>query len=72
MTAEIIDGKAVAAQVRAEVAADVKALAARGVTPGLAVVLVRLAAVDHGAIECWHVRFPGGMLPPFASRGRRV
>ena len=38
--AEIIDGKAVAARVRAEVAADVQALQARGVTPGLAVVLV--------------------------------
>jgi methylenetetrahydrofolate dehydrogenase (NADP+)/methenyltetrahydrofolate cyclohydrolase len=38
--AEIIDGKAVAAQVRAEVAADVAELKSRGVTPGLAVVLV--------------------------------
>src|SRR5437764_1242999 len=38
--AEIIDGKAVAAQVRAEVAADVAELKRRGVTPGLAVVLV--------------------------------
>jgi methylenetetrahydrofolate dehydrogenase (NADP+) / methenyltetrahydrofolate cyclohydrolase len=40
MTAEIIDGKAVAARVRAEVAAEVRELAGRGVTPGLAVVLV--------------------------------
>jgi methylenetetrahydrofolate dehydrogenase (NADP+) / methenyltetrahydrofolate cyclohydrolase len=38
--AEIIDGKAVAARVRAEVAADVKSLQQKGVTPGLAVVLV--------------------------------
>lgn len=35
-----IDGKAVAAQVRAQVARDVAALKARGVQPGMAVVLV--------------------------------
>jgi methylenetetrahydrofolate dehydrogenase (NADP+)/methenyltetrahydrofolate cyclohydrolase len=40
MAARILDGKAVAAEVRAEVAQGVRALAARGVTPGLAVVLV--------------------------------
>ncbi len=41
MTAEIIDGKAIAAALRAEVALRVKQLqAARGITPGLAVVLV--------------------------------
>lgn len=41
MTARIIDGKAVAEQVRAEVATDVAAFVARtGVKPGLAVVLV--------------------------------
>jgi len=39
-TAKIIDGKAVAAAVRGEVAGRVQALAARGVQPGLAVVLV--------------------------------
>jgi methylenetetrahydrofolate dehydrogenase (NADP+) / methenyltetrahydrofolate cyclohydrolase len=38
--ARIIDGKEVAARVRAEVAAGVKALAARGVVPGLTVVRV--------------------------------
>jgi methylenetetrahydrofolate dehydrogenase (NADP+)/methenyltetrahydrofolate cyclohydrolase len=37
---EIIDGKAVAASVRAEVRERVRALAARGVQPGLATVLV--------------------------------
>jgi methylenetetrahydrofolate dehydrogenase (NADP+)/methenyltetrahydrofolate cyclohydrolase len=36
----VIDGKAIALKVRAEVAADVAALRARGVVPGLAVVLV--------------------------------
>ncbi len=40
MTAQIIDGKAIAAQIRAEVAEEVKALAAQGVAPGLATVLV--------------------------------
>jgi methylenetetrahydrofolate dehydrogenase (NADP+)/methenyltetrahydrofolate cyclohydrolase len=40
MTAKILDGRAIAAQVRGEVAERVKALADRGVTPGLAAVLV--------------------------------
>lgn len=41
MAAQIIDGKAIAADVRKQVAADVKALQAQhGITPGLAVVLV--------------------------------
>ena len=38
--ARIIDGKAFAAKVREDVAAQVAALKAQGVTPGLAVVLV--------------------------------
>jgi methylenetetrahydrofolate dehydrogenase (NADP+)/methenyltetrahydrofolate cyclohydrolase len=40
MTATIIDGNAIAQQVRDEVAADIERLRARGVEPGLAVVLV--------------------------------
>lgn len=40
MSARIIDGKAIAAEVRAEVARRVQALAGRGVVPGLAAVLV--------------------------------
>jgi methylenetetrahydrofolate dehydrogenase (NADP+)/methenyltetrahydrofolate cyclohydrolase len=40
MTATIIDGNAIAQQVRDEVRADVERLAAKGVVPGLAVVLV--------------------------------
>ncbi|HUQ99065.1 MAG TPA: tetrahydrofolate dehydrogenase/cyclohydrolase catalytic domain-containing protein [Gemmatimonadaceae bacterium] len=40
MPADLIDGKAIGAKVRAEVAARAKQLAAKGVTPGLAVVLV--------------------------------
>lgn len=40
MRAELIDGKAIAADVRADVARDVAALRERGVVPGLVVVLV--------------------------------
>lgn len=40
MPAQIIDGKALAAQVKAEAAAETEALKAQGVTPCLAVVLV--------------------------------
>ncbi|TET95276.1 MAG: bifunctional methylenetetrahydrofolate dehydrogenase/methenyltetrahydrofolate cyclohydrolase, partial [Dehalococcoidia bacterium] len=40
MSAQIIDGRAIAQQVRAEVAQRARKLARRGVTPGLALVLV--------------------------------
>lgn len=40
MTASIIDGKAIAAEVRKEVAGEAKSLGDAGVTPGLATVLV--------------------------------
>lgn len=40
MTATLIDGKAIAAQKRIEIAADVAKLKAQGVEPGLAVVIV--------------------------------
>jgi methylenetetrahydrofolate dehydrogenase (NADP+)/methenyltetrahydrofolate cyclohydrolase len=40
LRAELIDGKAIAAAIRGEIAADVAALVARGVVPGLTVVLV--------------------------------
>lgn len=40
MTAQIIDGKAIAQQVQDEVAAEVVRLKERGLTPGLAVILV--------------------------------
>ncbi|HYV97020.1 MAG TPA: bifunctional methylenetetrahydrofolate dehydrogenase/methenyltetrahydrofolate cyclohydrolase FolD [Gemmatimonadaceae bacterium] len=54
MPAEIIDGTAIAAKIRAGVAADVTALRARGVTPGLSVVLIGddpASAVYVGAKE---------------------
>lgn len=40
MAAEIIDGKELAKEMRAEIAAEVEKLTARGVTPGLGVILV--------------------------------
>ena len=40
MTARLIDGNALAAKIRAQVAERVKALKSRGITPGLAVILV--------------------------------
>jgi len=47
MSAKIIDGKAIAAQVRAEVAERVKALQAKGIHPGLAAVLVGDDPASH-------------------------
>lgn len=47
MGAEIIDGKAVAAGIRKQVAADAQALKQEGVIPGLAVVLVGDDAASH-------------------------
>jgi len=40
MTARVLDGAAIAREIREEIARDVKELAARGITPGLAVVIV--------------------------------
>ena len=40
MTAKIIDGKEIAAQMRAELKAEVEKLKTRGIVPGLAVILV--------------------------------
>ncbi len=40
MTADIIDGRILAAELRAKIVTEVQALAARGVVPGLAAVLV--------------------------------
>ena len=40
MAAQIIDGKAIAEQVREEIKAEVAALATKGVKPGVATILV--------------------------------
>jgi methylenetetrahydrofolate dehydrogenase (NADP+)/methenyltetrahydrofolate cyclohydrolase len=47
MSARIIDGKAIAAQVRADVAERVKALQGKGIKPGLAAVLVGDDPASH-------------------------
>ncbi len=47
MTARTIDGKAIAAEIRAEVKRDVAALAEQGITPGLATVLVGDDPASH-------------------------
>ena len=40
MSAQIIDGKALSAQLRANASTDIKTLISKGVQPGLAVILV--------------------------------
>ena len=45
--ARILDGTALAAQIKLEVAEEVKSLAARGIRPGLAAVLVGNVAASH-------------------------
>jgi len=45
--ARILDGTAIAAQIKLEVAAEVKSLAARGISPGLAAVLVGNVAASQ-------------------------
>jgi len=47
MTARIIDGKAIAAEVRAEVAGEVQGLADKGRSPGLATILVGEDPASH-------------------------
>lgn len=59
MTAQLIDGNALAARIRAEVAQRVTILRARGVTPGLAVILVgddpaSAIYVRHKVKDCEH------------------
>jgi len=75
MTARIISGKAVSAEIRAEIAEAVRELKARGVTPGLGVLLVgddpasrsyvtaKEKACAEAGIHSEEVR-----LPPTASR----
>ena len=75
MTATIIDGRAIAAQVREEVATRVSLLAARGVTPGLAVVLAgddpasqvyvrnKERMAGRVGIDARTIRLPGTLAP---------
>jgi methylenetetrahydrofolate dehydrogenase (NADP+)/methenyltetrahydrofolate cyclohydrolase len=54
MTARILDGKAIAQTVRQEVKGRVAELAARGITPGLAVVLVGDDPASHVYVKGKH------------------
>jgi methylenetetrahydrofolate dehydrogenase (NADP+)/methenyltetrahydrofolate cyclohydrolase len=54
MTARVLDGKAIAQTVRGEVKARVAELAARGITPGLAVVLVGEDPASHVYVKGKH------------------
>jgi len=70
LPAELIDGRAVAKKIRADVAARTKRLAARGIKPGLAVVLVgenpasviytrsKSKAADEAGMYSLNVRLP--------------
>ncbi len=75
MTAEIIDGKAIAEEIRAELQSRTEALRQRGVTPGLAVVLVgedpaSVTFVRNKMRDCAEVGITGETfrLPAEASR----
>ena len=50
MTAQIIDGKTIAQQVRAEWKERADALKARGITPGLAVIIVGEDPASRGYV----------------------
>ena len=64
MAAQILDGKSLAASIRAELKDKVAALVQRGVRPGLAVVLA--GDVDYEAVKevaGWITPVPGGVGP---------
>ena len=76
MTARILDGKAVAGQIRIEVADRVRALAERGVTPGLAAVLVGddqasriYVGSKHKACADVGIRSEQIDMPPYVTAG---
>jgi methylenetetrahydrofolate dehydrogenase (NADP+)/methenyltetrahydrofolate cyclohydrolase len=76
VTARIIDGNAVAAEIKADVAARVRALVARGVTPGLAAIIVgdnaaSISYVSSKAVDCAEVGIFSETfrLPENASQG---
>ena len=75
MTAKIIDGKAVSAHIRADLKGRVEALAAKGIRPGLAVVMVgenpasavyvrnKMRACEQVGIRSFRHDFPGDADP---------
>ena len=54
MTAQVLDGKALAGQIRAELTQHVTALAARGTVPGLGTVLVGDDPGSHSYVRMKH------------------
>ena len=74
--ARIIDGKAIAAQIRAEIAAETAALKEQGITPGLAVILVGDDPASHTYVRnkqkaCAEVGFYGEQIDlPTPTSGR--
>jgi methylenetetrahydrofolate dehydrogenase (NADP+)/methenyltetrahydrofolate cyclohydrolase len=79
VTARILDGKAVAAQIRSEVAERVRALADQGVVPGLAAVLVGDDAASRIYVGAKHkacadvgIRSEQVNLPGYVSEGEML
>ena len=76
--ATIIDGKAIAAKIRGEIAEEVKRLGTRGITPGLAVVLVGedpaslVVSVHHHDFNPRHLAGRGDMQAQYARVPRRA
>jgi methylenetetrahydrofolate dehydrogenase (NADP+)/methenyltetrahydrofolate cyclohydrolase len=76
VTARILDGRAIAEQIRSEVSERVRALAERGVTPGLAAVLVGddqasriYVGAKHKACADVGIRSEQIDLPPYVTEG---
>jgi methylenetetrahydrofolate dehydrogenase (NADP+)/methenyltetrahydrofolate cyclohydrolase len=79
VTARILDGKAVAAQIRSEVAERVRALADHGVVPGLAAVLVGEDAASRIYVGAKHkacadvgIRSEQVNLPGYVTEGEML
>jgi len=79
MAAELIDGKKLAAETRAQIAAGVAALkAGKGVTPGLAVILVGdnpasvsyVTAKEKGCVEA--LNLDGGLTATMMFNGKAI
>jgi methylenetetrahydrofolate dehydrogenase (NADP+)/methenyltetrahydrofolate cyclohydrolase len=68
MTARIIDGKAIAADLRAKVAGEVRRLVAQGVQPGLAVVLVGNDPASHVYVRAKSKAVVEAGMRPFDHR----
>jgi methylenetetrahydrofolate dehydrogenase (NADP+)/methenyltetrahydrofolate cyclohydrolase len=79
VTARILDGKAVAAQIRAEVGERVRALADQGIVPGLAAVLIGedpasriYVGAKHKACADVGIRSEQVALPSYVTQGETL